>query len=74
MSTAEYDYGNGSPGSPLRTTNTSYTQQGDANYLASNLVNLPASVIVTDSTYKCAETDYTLRHCQPYIHSESNGH
>jgi RHS repeat-associated protein len=44
----EYDYGNGAPGPLLRTTTTSYLALSNSSYLANNLLNLSASVQVTD--------------------------
>jgi RHS repeat-associated protein len=45
---SEYDYGSGAAGPLLRKTSTAYKFQGDPNYLARNLLNLPASIQVTD--------------------------
>src|SRR5438270_2977151 len=54
-----YDYGTGGPGLLLRETATIYQWQADATYLNAGLLDLPASVIVTDgSGCKMAETDY----------------
>lgn len=54
------DYGtNGSPGTPLSTTNTSYLALSNSSYLNANLLDLKSSVVVLNpSGYKCAETDY----------------
>jgi len=55
------DYGNGSPGPVIATTNTTYKYSSDSRYLAANILDLPASVIVTDGNPTpnvCAETDY----------------
>lgn len=43
----EYDYGNGAPGSLLRTTTNTYLALNNSNYLSANLLNLPSSVQVT---------------------------
>src|SRR5260370_10691823 len=62
MSVTDYDYGSGSPGSVLRQTNTTYSWQSGSHaptYLSENILRLPVSVIVTDGTNTCAETDYT---------------
>jgi RHS repeat-associated protein len=54
-----YDYGTGAAGPLLRETATSYQWQADAGYLNAGFLDLPASVIVTDSSgCKMAETDY----------------
>ncbi len=56
-----YDYGSGSPGAVLRQTNTTYSWQSGTNaaiYLSANILRLPTSVVVTDGTNKCSETDY----------------
>ena len=45
----EYDYGNGAPGSLLRTTTTSYLAFSNSSYLTANLLDLPSSVQVTGS-------------------------
>ena len=45
----DYDYGSGAPGALLRTTATSYEALINSNYLANNLLALPASVAVTGS-------------------------
>ena len=60
ISDAEYDYRSGAKGNLLRTTTNAYEFQSNGNYLTANLINLPASVKVTNgSGYNCAETDYT---------------
>jgi RHS repeat-associated protein len=44
----EYDYGNGTPpGSPLRTTVTSYEALNNSSYLANNILGLPECVTVS---------------------------
>jgi RHS repeat-associated protein len=48
LSKVEYDYGSNQPGSPLRTTTTTYQSLNNSAYLNSNLLNLPASVKVVD--------------------------
>jgi RHS repeat-associated protein len=45
----EYDYGNGAPGSLLRTTSTAYQAFSNSAYLSNNLLDLPSSVTMTDS-------------------------
>jgi RHS repeat-associated protein len=45
----DYDYGNGAPGTLLRTTSTTYEALTNSNYLTNNLLSLPASVAVTGS-------------------------
>jgi RHS repeat-associated protein len=58
-SEARLDYGNGSPGPKLSTTNTSYLPLTNSAYLSANLLNLISSLIVLDANgNKCAETDY----------------
>jgi hypothetical protein len=59
ITSSQYDYGPNAPGPPLRTTNTSYVWQGYSKYLTNNLLNLPSSIVVTNGTNKCAETDYS---------------
>jgi RHS repeat-associated protein len=62
----EFDYGSGGAGNLLQQTLTTYFWQNNANYLAANLLDLPASVQVQDgagnqvasTTYKYDE--YTL--------------
>jgi len=57
-SISEYDYGSSAP---FRQTNTTYSWQSGtnaANYLNANMLHMPTSVIVTDGTNKCSETDY----------------
>ncbi|HET6844915.1 MAG TPA: RHS repeat-associated core domain-containing protein [Candidatus Angelobacter sp.] len=55
-----YDWGQGSPGPLLREVDTTYQWQVNNNYLAANLIDLPASVITKDgSGCRMAETDYT---------------
>jgi RHS repeat-associated protein len=49
VATRAYDYGNGAPGSLLRTTTTSYLAFSNLNYLTANLLDLPSSVQVTGS-------------------------
>jgi RHS repeat-associated protein len=56
----DYDFGPGAAGAKIRSTTTTYQWQGNPTYLAANLIDLPASVVVTDgSGNKCSETDYT---------------
>jgi RHS repeat-associated protein len=43
----EYDYGTGTAGSLLSTTTTSYEALANSNYLTNNLLDLPASIVVT---------------------------
>jgi RHS repeat-associated protein len=45
----DYDYGNGAPGSLLRTTTTTYEALSNSNYLTNNMLALPASVAITGS-------------------------
>ena len=58
----EYDYGNGAPGSLLRTKTTAYLALNNSTYLNANLLNLPSSMQVTGSgpgsntTYNYDET------------------
>ncbi|MFZ0634436.1 MAG: RHS repeat-associated core domain-containing protein [Candidatus Acidiferrales bacterium] len=56
------DYGNGSPGSVLRKTNTTYMAFAGPNassYFANNLLSLPYTVQTLNvSGYKCSEVDY----------------
>jgi RHS repeat-associated protein len=54
-----YDWGSGANGALLRQTTTAYEFQSNSSYLTANLPDLPASVIVSNATYKCSETDYT---------------
>lgn len=49
LTKSEYDYGNGSPGSLLRTTTTSWLALNNSNYLTYNLLDLPSSVQVSGS-------------------------
>jgi RHS repeat-associated protein len=57
---SDYDWGNGTKGSLLRQTTTSYQFQSNSNYLTGNLLDLPASIVVSNAAgYKCSETDYT---------------
>ena len=69
-----YDYGTGGPGLLLRETATTYQWQADATYLNAGLLDLPASVIVTDgSGCKMAETDYAYdESTYPNVNYESN--
>ena len=56
-SEAVYDYGNGAPGSVLRTTTTNYEwQTPNSPYLVSNMLTIPQSVVISGSA--TAETDY----------------
>jgi RHS repeat-associated protein len=56
---SQFDYGTGSPGSVLSTTNTNYLALTNSSYLTANLLDLPSSVITMDGgNNKCAETDY----------------
>jgi RHS repeat-associated protein len=50
LSEKEYAFGNGSPGALIRTTTTNYLAFGNSSYLASNLLTLPSSVQITDSS------------------------
>jgi RHS repeat-associated protein len=50
LSEQEYDYGNGSPGALIRTTNTNYQAISNSSYLAANLLALPSSVQITDGS------------------------
>jgi RHS repeat-associated protein len=45
----EYDYGSGAHGALLRTTTTNYQALSNSNYLTNNLLDLPASAVVTGS-------------------------
>jgi len=45
----EYDYGNGAPGSLLRTTTTTYLALSNSAYLSANLFDLASSVELTGS-------------------------
>jgi hypothetical protein len=56
----DYDWGQGTPGSLLRETDTTYEGQINSAYLTAHLADLPATVIVKDGS-GCAlsETDYT---------------
>jgi RHS repeat-associated protein len=61
----EFDWGQGAPGGLLREIDTRYVWQSDARYLAANLLDLPASVIMRDgSGNRVAETDYTYDESQ----------
>ena len=42
----EYDWGNGAPGALIRCTATTYQSQVNSNYMAANLLDLPAVVSV----------------------------
>jgi RHS repeat-associated protein len=55
VSQTSYDYG---ASTVLKQTTTSYKFQNDNNYLNANMLNLPASVVVSNGTYQCSETDY----------------
>jgi YD repeat-containing protein len=57
---SDYDWGTGAKGPLLRQTTTTYQFQSNSNYLTGNLLDLPASVVVSNAAgYKCSETDYT---------------
>jgi RHS repeat-associated protein len=59
VSTTETDYGAGTPGPVLKTTNTEYEWQANSNYLSANLMALPHSTSVTDgSGHQIAQTTY----------------
>jgi len=59
LTKSEYDYGNNAPGALLRTTNTQYEALINSAYLASNLMNLPSSVQINNSSgTKVAYTTY----------------
>jgi RHS repeat-associated protein len=47
-SATEYDWGTGSPGSPIRTT--SYSYQTSSNYTSQNLINLVTSKVIKDGS------------------------
>jgi RHS repeat-associated protein len=58
----QYDWGNGQPGGALKETDISYAWQGTGTtaqqYLAANLIGLPATVQVKDGNGNiCSETD-----------------
>ncbi len=56
----EYDWGQGSPGTLLRETDTTYQWQNDSRYLDAQMLDLPASVVIKDgSGCTLSETDYT---------------
>jgi YD repeat-containing protein len=56
---SHYDYGNGSPGPLLSTTNTNYVALSNSTYATANILDLPSSAVTLNgSGYKCAETDY----------------
>ncbi|OAI56907.1 hypothetical protein AYO50_00295, partial [Acidobacteria bacterium SCGC AG-212-P17] len=56
----QYDWGQGAHGALLRETDTTYKWQTNSGYLAAQMVDLPASVVVKDGS-GCAlsETDYS---------------
>lgn len=54
----KYDFGAGQPGALINETDTSYFWQSNSNYLAANMIELPASVQIKDGNGNvCAETD-----------------
>jgi hypothetical protein len=56
----ETDYGSGTPGPTLRTTNTRYQWSSNPSYFAANLLAIPASVTTLNGAgTRAAETDYT---------------
>ena len=55
----ESDFGNGTPGTVLRTTTTTYQALTSSAYLTNNLLTLPASVVVTGVSGQAASTTYT---------------
>jgi RHS repeat-associated protein len=58
-SETRYDYGSGAAGPAISTTNTNYLALSNSNYLTANLLDLPSSQIILNSSgNKCAETDY----------------
>jgi RHS repeat-associated protein len=77
-SLTEYDWGSGSPGSPLRTTNYSY--QTSSNYTAQNLINLVTSKVIKDGSgtvqYRQDTTyDGTALSCPPGVpQHDDTGH
>jgi RHS repeat-associated protein len=61
LTESDYDYGNGNPGPLLRQTNNQYmalSGPNPANYLASNLLALPYTVQVEDSSGQLSLTQY----------------
>src|SRR5215813_10520083 len=61
----EYDYGSGSAGALLQQTATTYLWQSNSNYLSTNMLDLPASVVEKDGGgTRVAETDYTYDESQ----------
>jgi len=59
LTESDYDYGSGAHGGLLQQTTNTYEFQSNSNYQTTNLINLPASTVVSNGTYKCSETDYT---------------
>jgi len=64
LTATESDYGQGVPGTVLRTTTNTYQALGNSSYLANNLLNLPASIKVTGAS----QTNYTT-----YNYDETGG-
>jgi RHS repeat-associated protein len=55
-----YDYGPNAPGALLRQIKTAYQWQSNSNYLTTNLLDLPSSVITYDgNSNRMAEADFT---------------
>lgn len=64
----EYDWGQGAPGPLLRQTATTYQWQVNSAYLTANLMDLPATVRISDGAgHLCAETDYFYDETTPAI-------
>ena len=65
----EYDWGNGAPSAaPIRCTATTYKSQQDSNYMAANLLDLPAIV----SVYSGSCSSGTLMSQDTYGYDESS--
>jgi RHS repeat-associated protein len=82
----EYDYGSGGPGPLLRTTTTSYQALGNSAYLNNNLLTLPSSVVIADSSgttaasstysydqFSLANSSVTAQHDSPAPDGSSPG-
>jgi RHS repeat-associated protein len=69
----DYDYGSGAPGSPLKTTTTSYLALNNSAYLTANLLTLPSQVSVfsggTAGTGACGANGAIA--CTTYGYDES---